>query len=55
MENIKSLLTNTQNPQELLMQTTRGLVTKWDKTGLLEGIKSDMEKSNMAILLGKSS
>ncbi len=51
MENIKSLLTNTHNPQELLMQTTRGLVTKWDKTGLLEGIKSDMEKSNMAILL----
>jgi hypothetical protein len=26
-------------------------VTKWDKTGLLEGIKSDIEKSNMSVLL----
>jgi hypothetical protein len=46
MENIKSLLTNTLNPQARLMQETRGLVTKWDKTGLLDGIKSDIEKSN---------
>lgn len=51
MENIKSLLTNTLNPQARLMQETRGLVTKWDKTGLLEGIKSDIEKSNMSVLL----
>jgi hypothetical protein len=51
MENIKSLLTNTSNPQVQMMQTTRGLVTKWDKTGLLEGIKSDTEKSNMSVLL----
>jgi hypothetical protein len=51
MENIKTLLTNTLNPQARLMQETRGLVTKWDKTGLLEGIKSDVEKSNMAVLL----
>lgn len=51
MENIKSLLTNTLNPQARLMQETRGLVTKWDKTGLLDGIKSDIEKSNMAVLL----
>jgi hypothetical protein len=26
-------------------------VTKWDKTGLLEGLKSDIEKSNMSVLL----
>jgi hypothetical protein len=51
MENIKTLLTNTLNPQARLMQETRGLVTKWDKTGLLEGIKSDIEKSNMSVLL----
>ena len=51
MENIKSLLTNTLNPQARLMQETRGLVTKWDRTGLLDGIKSDIEKSNMSILL----
>lgn len=51
MENIKSLLTNTLNPQARLMQETRGLMAKWDKTGLLEGIKSDIDKSNMAVLL----
>jgi len=51
MENIKELLTNSFNPQARLMQETRGLVTRWDKTGLLEGLKNDVEKSNMAILL----
>ena len=39
------------NPMAQLMEQTRGLVSKWDKTGLLEGIKSGMEKSHMSILL----
>ncbi len=51
MENIKSLLTSALNPQARLMQETRGLVTKWDRTGLLEGLKNDVEKSNMSVLL----
>lgn len=51
MDNIKELLTNASNPQARLMQETRGLVSKWDKSGLLEGIESDIEKSNMAVLL----
>lgn len=51
MNDVKSLLTNTMNPQARLMQETRGLVSKWEKTGLLEGLKSDMERSNMAVLL----
>ena len=51
METVKSLLTSTMNPQTRLMQETRGLVNRWEKTGLLEGLKSDMEKSNMSILL----
>jgi hypothetical protein len=51
MENVKELLTNALNPQARLMQETRGLVSKWDKTGLLEGLKSDIEKSNMSVLL----
>jgi hypothetical protein len=51
MDNVKSLLTNTMNPQNRLMQETRGLVAKWDKTGLLESLKNDVEKSNMAVLL----
>lgn len=51
MSNIKSLLSETANPMVQLMAQTRGLVGKWEKTGLLEGIKSDMEKSHMSILL----
>lgn len=51
MDNVKSLLTSALNPQVRLMQETRGLVTKWDKTGLLEGLKGDTDKSHMAILL----
>lgn len=51
MENVKELLTNALNPQARLMQETRGLVSKWEKTGLLEGLKNDIEKSNMSVLL----
>jgi hypothetical protein len=51
MNDVKSLLTSAMNPQARLMQETRGLVSKWDRTGLLEGLKNDMEKSNMAVLL----
>lgn len=51
MENVKELLTNALNPQARLMAETRGLVSKWDKTGLLEGLRNDIEKSNMSVLL----
>lgn len=51
MENVKELLTNALNPQARLMAETRGLVHKWEKTGLLEGLKNDIEKSNMSVLL----
>lgn len=51
METVKELLTNALNPQARLMAETRGLVNKWEKTGLLEGLKNDIEKSNMSILL----
>lgn len=51
MSDIKSLLSETANPMVQLMTQTRGLVNKWEKTGLLEGIKSDMDKSHMSILL----
>jgi len=33
------------------MEDTRGLVSKWEKTGLLEGVKSEVEQSNMSVLL----
>lgn len=51
MDNVKELLTNALNPQARLMQETRGLVSKWEKTGLLEGLKNDIEKSNMSVML----
>jgi hypothetical protein len=50
MSDIKSLLTNNMNPQARLMQETRQLQGKWDKTGLLEGL-TGVEKANMSILL----
>jgi hypothetical protein len=51
MENVKELLTSALDPQARLKQETRGLVSKWDKTGLLEGLRDDIAKSNMAVLL----
>lgn len=51
MSEIGKLLSESSNPQERLMAETRGLVTKWEKTGLLEGISTDTEKSGMSILL----
>ena len=50
MNDIKSLLTNNMNPQARLMQETRQLQGKWDKTGLLEGLVG-IEKANMSIML----
>ena len=51
MSEISKLLKESHNPQQRLMAETRGLVAKWEKTGLLEGISSDTEKSGMSILL----
>lgn len=50
MSDIKSLLTNNMNPQAKLMTETRGLQSKWDKTGLLEGLNG-VDKAHMSILL----
>jgi len=51
MSEISKLLKDSKNPQQRLMAETRGLVSKWEKTGLLEGIGTDTEKSGMAVLL----
>ena len=47
---VKSLLTGNMNPQAKLMAETRGLQSKWEKTGLLEGVNG-VEKAHMSILL----
>lgn len=36
---VKELLTGNKSPQSRLMEETRGLQGKWEKTGLLEGLK----------------
>lgn len=51
MDNIKQLLAGTFNPQQQLMEKTRALKARWEQTGLLEGLRNDTEKSNMAVLL----
>lgn len=51
MQTYKEILTDTIDPIGLWKQQAAGLVKKWEKRGLLEGIKSDLEKSHMAILL----
>ena len=47
--NVKSLL-EAKNPQAIMLEQTRGLKTKWGKTGLLEGLK-EREQHSMAVLL----
>lgn len=50
MENVKSLLTQNVSPQARILEETRGLQSKWEKTGLLEGLEG-IEKANMSVLL----
>ena len=42
-------------PEEKLKEECKGLVEKWSKTGLLDGLNSDLENSNMAILTESNS
>ena len=47
--NVKSLL-EAKNPQSVMLEQTRGLKSKWSKTGLLEGLK-ERDQHSMAVLL----
>jgi len=49
--NISNLLDSADNAHANQLAQTRGLVSKWEKTGLLEGINQEYEKSGMAVLL----
>jgi hypothetical protein len=46
--NVNSLLPNSEYKTQ--QQAARSLVTKWEKTGLLEGLV-EVDKNNMSILL----
>ena len=39
------------NPQRQLLEQTRQLVTKWEPTGLLEGMEDETQRHGMAVLL----
>tara|TARA_R110000796_G_scaffold82592_1_gene180977 strand:- start:16074 stop:17741 length:1668 start_codon:yes stop_codon:yes gene_type:complete len=51
MSNISNLLSDAGSSYKNQINETRGLVNKWDKTGLLEGMDQDYDKSGMAVLL----
>jgi hypothetical protein len=51
MSNISELLNDAQSTYRQQLAETKQYVSKWEKTGLLEGVDSDYEKHNTAILL----
>jgi len=51
MSNVSNLLNDAQNTYRQQINETKAYVSKWEKTGLLEGIEAEYEKHNTAILL----
>ena len=51
MSNISNLLQDSKAAFATQRNETQGYVTKWEKTGLLEGLNNDYDKHNTAILL----
>ena len=51
MSNISNLLQDSKAAFATQRNETQGYVTKWEKTGLLEGLDGDYDKHNTAILL----
>ena len=50
-QNVNDLLNDAQSTYRQQLNETKAYVSKWEKTGLLEGIDRDYEKHNTAILL----
>jgi len=48
---LNELITESQTPLEALLEQSRRLAKRWESTGLLKGLRSDIERSNMAVLL----
>jgi len=48
---MQSLLGSSNNMHKKLIEENRGTVKKWEKSGLLDGIKNDYEKNSIAVLL----
>jgi hypothetical protein len=47
---LKKIMTGA-NPQSIMLEQTRGLKSKWEKTGLLEGVGTETSKHGMAVML----
>ena len=39
------------SPYKKQQEEAKGLVSKWDKTGLLDGLNEDFQKNGMAVML----
>jgi hypothetical protein len=48
---LTKLLSEGSAPLDTMLASSRGLSKKWDQTGLLEGMKNDTARGNMAVLL----
>ena len=51
MSNLVNQLLETANPYASVQKDAARLSSKWGKSGLLEGISSETDKSNMSIIL----
>ena len=51
MESINNLITDAGAAHKRQLDEGKALTSKWENTGLLEGIGNEYEKSGMAILL----
>jgi len=48
---VREILSQTSSPHKRQMEEAKPLINKWEKTGLLEGLGKEYDKSGMAILL----
>ena len=48
---LNNILNESTSAVRRQMEETKGLVAKWDKTGLLEGLTAEYDKHGMAIML----
>lgn len=48
---LKELIQESHNPYEAMNSRAKGLVKKWERSGLLEDMPNDIDKTGMAVLL----
>lgn len=48
---LSKLISESTTAQDTLLAASRGLVKKWERTGLLEGLKNENERGSMAVML----